>query len=79
MNLYDIVTLYNKDYVISQQVFYNDKEYLLLIEVDENEDLLEEKLIVEKVKSKEGYGIKEIKDSEIYKEVKSRIVDLLLN
>lgn len=79
MNLYDIVTLYNKDYVISQQVFYNDKEYLLLIEVDENEDLLEEKLIVEKVKTKEGYGIKEIKDSEIYKEVKSRIVDLLLN
>ena len=79
MNLYDIVTLYNKDYVISQQVFYNDKEYLLLIEVDENEDLLEEKLIVEKVKTKEGYGIKEIKDSEIYKEVNSRIVDLLLN
>lgn len=79
MNLYDIVTLYNKDYVISQQVFYNDKEYLLLIEVDENEDLLEEKLIVEKVTTENGYGIKNIKDLEIYKEVKSRIVDLLLN
>lgn len=79
MNLYDIVTLYNKDYVISQQVFYNDKEYLLLIEVDENEDLLEEKLIVEKVTTENGYGIKNIKDLEIYKEVKSRMVDLLLN
>lgn len=79
MELYDIVTFDNKDYAIAQQVFYNDKEYLLLIEVDENEDLLEEKLIVEKVTTANGYGIKNIKDAEIYKEVKSRIVDLLLN
>lgn len=80
IELYDIITLKNNlKYTVAQQVFYNDKEYLLLVQVDEDENLLDDKVIVEKVKTKTGYGIKEITDKKIYDEVKSRMIDLLLN
>lgn len=42
MELYDILTLEdNKDYTIANMATYNDSEYLYLIEVDKDENLLE--------------------------------------
>lgn len=54
MDLYDIITLdNNKEYVICNAINYNGKEYLLLIRVDEQENLLNEKIIVEKINNNE--------------------------
>ena len=75
---FDILTLANnKDYTVAEQLYYNDKEYLLLIEVDADENLLQDKMIVERVKTEDGYIVKDIKDKEIYKEVKQMLLNML--
>jgi len=43
MELYDILTLEDdKDYTIAEMVSHNDSEYLYLIEVDKDENVIEE-------------------------------------
>lgn len=43
MELYDILTLEDdKDYTIAEMVTHNDSEYLYLIEVDKDENVIEE-------------------------------------
>ena len=38
-NLYDILTINKVDYLIASTVFKNKKQYFLLVETDENENL----------------------------------------
>ena len=72
----DIITLdNNKDYVISKILNYRDKEYYLLIEVDNDENLLEEKLILEKFND----SLKYIEDELIFKIVSEKFAKMLLN
>ena len=43
MELYDILTLEDdKDYTIAEMVTHNDSEYLYLIEVDKDENVIED-------------------------------------
>lgn len=75
----DILTLDNgKDYVISKMLKYNDKEYLLLIQVDDEENLLDEKLIVERVKEFDDYYLKIVDDDNTKKIVSDKFAGMLL-
>lgn len=75
----DILTLdNNKDYVINKIISYRNKEYLLLIEVDKDENILDEKLILEKVKTDKGYILSIIKDEIIHKIVTEKFAKILL-
>lgn len=79
MNELDILTLNNnKDYVIGKMLNFKNKEYLLLIEVDENDNLLEEKLILEKSKVNNKLLLKEISDKLIFKIVLEKFARMLL-
>lgn len=77
MEKYDILTLDNgKDYTISQMVEFNGKDYLLLVEVDDDENILEEKLIVEK--NKDTNELVVVNDEEEYKNVSSIFTKMIL-
>lgn len=79
MELYDILTLENsKDYVITKMLTYNNKDYLLLIEVDNDENLLEEKLVVEKIIDSEGQFVKEIDDDNLKNIISEKFARMLL-
>lgn len=79
MNELDILTLNNnKDYVIGKMLNFKNKEYLLLIEVDDNDNLLEEKLILEKSKVNNKLLLKEISDKLIFKIVSEKFARMLL-
>ena len=73
MNELDILSLSNnKDYVIGKMLKFRDKEYLLLIEVDNDDNLLDEKLILEKSKVNNTLLLKEISDTLIFKIVSQK-------
>lgn len=75
MDLYDVLTLdNNKDYIICKTLNYQEKEYLYLIQVDEEENLLEEKLIVEK----NGKTLKKIKNSNLNQIISEKFAKMLL-
>ena len=77
MNLYDIITLdNNKDYVICKTLSYKEKEYILLVQVDEEENLLEEKLIVEKINS--CNTLKMINDSNLKQIISEKFAKMIL-
>ena len=76
----DIITLdNNKDYVIAKMLKHNEKDYLLLIEVDKDENLLEEKLIVERVNDSTIQYLKRIDDDLTNEIVSEKFAKLLLN
>lgn len=78
MNELDILTLNNnKDYVIGKMLNFKNKEYLLLIEVDDD-NLLEEKLILEKIRVNNKLLLKEISDKLIFKIVSEKFAKMLL-
>lgn len=80
IELYDILTLENnKQYTVIKYLEYNDSEYYLLIEVDENEELLEEKLIVKKIEIDSEIGVAPIADPDEFSEVKEMFVNMLYN
>lgn len=61
IELYDILTLEdNKDYTIANMTAYNDSEYLYLIEVDKDENLIEKNQIVVRRVMKDGEDSVEI-------------------
>lgn len=71
----DIITLdNNKDYVISKILNYKGKKYFLLIEVDKDENLLDDKLILEYIDNSLGY----IDDELTYKIVSEKFAKMLL-
>lgn len=76
---YDIITVQNKDYAVASQLMYNGSEYMLLVEVDQREEPVGSQMIVEKVNSQNGYGIKDIEDDKLYKEVKERLINIMYN
>lgn len=77
MNLYDIVTLdNNKEYVICKTLTYKEKEYLLLIRVDEDENLLDERLIVEKLNN--GKTLKKIKESNLKQIISEKFAKMII-
>ena len=79
MENFDILTLDNgKDYVIAKSLDYNDKNYLLLIEVDKEENLLEEKLVVEKINDGGEDYLEIIEDEKLYDIVSSKFAKMLL-
>lgn len=79
MNELDILSLSNnKDYVIGKMLKFRDKEYLLLIEVDNDDNLLDEKLILEKSKVNNTLLLKEISDTLIFKIVSQKFAKMLL-
>ena len=49
MNELDIITLNNHDYVVVKMLTWEDKRYVLLEEVDEEENLLNNRLIAKVV------------------------------
>lgn len=76
----DIVTLDNfKDYVIVSSLKHNNRRYLLLVNVDKNENLLEEKLILEEVDIEGFCTLKEIDNDLTNKVVCEKFAKLLLN
>ncbi len=79
MSELDILTLdNNKDYVIAKILKYKDKEYFLLISVDNDENLLDEKLILEKIIVDGNESLKTIQDELTYKIVAEKFAKLLL-
>lgn len=77
MEKYDILTLDNgKDYTISQITEYNGKDYLLIVEVDEDENILEDKLIVEKEKDSSDIYI--VEDKEVLKKLSTIFTEKVL-
>ena len=65
MDRYDILTLDNgKDYTISHSASIDGIDYLLLVEVDDDENILDDKMIVEK--SKDGKTLTVVDDKKIY-------------
>ena len=79
MEQYDILTLSNnKDYVISQILNYNDHDYLLLIEVDKNENILNEKLILEKINNNGKICLGNIENRTTYECVRELFAKKLL-
>lgn len=80
MEKYDILTLENnKDYVINEITNYNGHEYLLLVEVDSDENILDEKLIVELIKTNDGYDVEIVDDKDIYEIVSNIFIDMINN
>lgn len=78
MEKYDILTLENdKDYVINEITNYNDHKYLLLIEVDSNENILDEKLIVELIETEDGFDLEEVTDKDIYDNISKIFIDMI--
>ena len=79
MELYDIITLDNgKDYVISKMLTYNEKDYLLLLEVDKDENLLNENLIVEKQSDNNGDYVRDITDEKLKQIISEKFAKMLL-
>ena len=75
----DILTLDNgKDYVIAKMLDYKDRSFLLLIEVDDDENLLEDKLVVEKCKSDNQEYLEKIEDKKLYEIISSKFAKMLL-
>ena len=79
MEQYDILTLDDgNDYVINKITNYNGKEYFLLIKVDKDENLLDEKLIVEKRLNGKDYVLATIDDDLVYQAVSAIFTKMLL-
>lgn len=79
MSELDIITLdNNKDYVIAKILNHKNKEYYLLIAVDKDENLLDERLILEKVIVDGDESLATIQDELTYKIVSEKFAKLLL-
>lgn len=79
MKLYDIITISNnKDYVITKSLIYNNKEYLLLVAVDADENLLKEKLILEKINNNGDYYLSTIKSNNLKQIISEKFAKSLL-
>lgn len=79
MENFDILTLDNgKDYVIAKTLDYNEKTYLLLLEVDKAENLLEDKLVVEKINDGKDEYLEIIEDEKLCEIVSSKFAKMLL-
>ena len=79
MEQYDILTLDDgNDYVINKITNYNGKEYFLLIKVDKDENLLDEKLIVEKRLNGKDYVLATVDDDLVYQTVSAIFTKMLL-
>lgn len=75
----DILTLDNgKDYVIAKMLEYKDRYFLLLIEVDKDENLLDEKLVLEKIIDNKDEYLQMINDKKLYEVVSSMFAKMLL-
>jgi hypothetical protein len=62
----DILTLDdNKKYTVIEILKYNNNDYLLLNEVDDNEELLEHRKIVKEIKNDDGIEVIEIEGNEL--------------
>ena len=78
---YDILTLDDgKDYVISEELEHNNKNYLLLQEIDENEDIIKENtMIVEKTVDNEDISLTTIEPTEeSYEYLSNKFSSMLL-
>lgn len=71
VELYDILTLEDdKSYTIANMLEHENKTYLYLIEVNEEEDLIEEnQLIVQRVIKNGEDSVMKIEDEEEYKTI----------
>ncbi len=76
----DILTLDNgNDYVITKKLNYKENDYLLLIQVDKDENLLpEEKIIVQKMKDSSGEYLSVIEDDLTNQIVSEKFAKMLL-
>lgn len=74
----DIITLDdNKRYAICKSCIYDDREFLLLIEVDEDENLLNKGLIVEKIN--DGKNIKIVDDDILRYLISQKFAEIIIN
>lgn len=61
----DILTLENnKDFIVVSKINYNDNEYVLLNEVDKNEEMLNNSVILKVLKKDDSVYFDEIKSTE---------------
>ena len=76
--LYDILTLEDdKRYTVANMALYKGITYLYLIEIDDNEEvILDSKLIVKRVIKDSCEAVEKVVDSEEYKEVAKLFFDL---
>ena len=75
----DILTLEDgKDYVIAKTLTYNNRNFLLLVEVDKDENLLNNKLVVEKINDGGEDYLEIIEDEKLYGIVSSKFAKMLL-
>ena len=75
----DIVTLdNNKDYVIAKMLDYKGKKYFLLVEVDKDENLLDDKIILELNSINRSNELKTIDNNLTYKIISEKFAKLLL-
>lgn len=65
---YNILTLdNNKDYAITKIIDYDNFEYLLLVRVDEEENVLDEKIIAKKIIDNDNQvSIEVVTDKNLY-------------
>lgn len=75
----EILTLNdNKNYVIVKTLEYNTKKYFLLIEIDEEENLLNQKIILEQITIDDNIMFKTINNNYIYQIISEKFAKLLL-
>lgn len=61
----DILTLENnKDFIVVSKINYNDNEYVLLNEVDKNEEMLNNSVILKVLRKDDSVYFDEIKSTE---------------
>lgn len=79
LNKYEIIALANgKKYTIAEILDYNEKRYLYLIGIDEEEELLDEYRIVKVIKdANQKSGIEDISDEVELAEIKEIMLPLV--
>ena len=78
MKNYDIITLdNNKNYTICKNYIYENREFLFLIEVADDENLLNNSLIVEKIN--DGKNIKIIDDANLMCFLSQKFAEIIIN
>lgn len=78
-NELDIITFdNNKKYVFAKSLLYNEKEYVLLIEVDDDENILDDQIIYERISLDNGFELRTINDELLYKIISEKFSKILL-
>lgn len=79
MNIEDVITFDEKEFVILDIVLYNNEKYLYCVEIDENEEPTEEYAYFKSIEENGEFFVEEIEDENILKEVVSMVAANIIN